>query len=506
MAKSQTVDLLSFRRTFTLVIALLVIPSAGLSGFGVLAITNARAAVEKKVEQVWRGRLATMATALETDLAAARIEGRGPLSLSAGGESLLEATFRLGPEPRGVESTDPKLKAAVTSLEAQLASVPERPLFFPYATPQGTAVLAAVRVDDHLEGGRVSLAALERLLGRHAPADLPAEERARFRIEPLQRESPEGVLGRVANGVAEVREAALGEPELGAYALDGALLGFRLVAHAQGIDPVAQASSRNRTLYGILLGAFYVAMVSGVIYTGRTLYREARLSRLKTDFVSLVSHELRTPLTSIRMFIDTLAMGRVKNEAETKEVLSMLSRETARLSEMIETVLDWSRIERGRKQYDRQMTEVAPVVAAAVDAFKAQRHGLPYALSVEVPQGVPRVNIDSASVAGAILNLLSNAYNYTGDDKQLRLTVRHERRKVLVAVQDNGMGIPRRERKKIFERFYRVDNRLSRSTEGSGLGLSIAQRIVQAHGGELTVESELGKGSTFTIHLPVAAE
>jgi two-component system phosphate regulon sensor histidine kinase PhoR len=268
---------------------------------------------------------------------------------------------------------------------------------------------------------------------------------------------------------------------------------------------VAQASRRNRVAYGVLLGVFYVALAIGIIYTARALYQEARLSRLKTDFVSLVSHELRTPLTSIRMFIETLALGRVKEQAQIQEILSMLSRETERLSAMIERVLDWSRIESGRKTYQRERWELKEVVDAAVGAFRAQRLNEALELSCQLPEALPAVEVDRDAMAGALLNLLQNAYKYSGQDRRITVRARTEPKAVAIDVEDNGVGISPRDRKRIFDRFYRVDNLLTRKTEGSGLGLAIAKRIVEAHGGSIAVQSELGKGSTFTIRLPAAA-
>jgi signal transduction histidine kinase len=239
------------------------------------------------------------------------------------------------------------------------------------------------------------------------------------------------------------------------------------------------------------------------VYTGRALYREAKLSRLKTDFVSLVSHELRTPLTSIRMFIETLSLGRLKDPAQTQEVLQLLTRETERLSALIERVLDWARIESGRKEYHRESLEVEQLVEAAVAAFRAQRLDGGVELKVDVPAGLPRLEVDRHAVAGALLNLLQNAYKYSGQDKRIALSVRAEGKWVGLSVEDNGVGIAPRERKRIFERFYRVDNLLTRKTEGSGLGLAITKRIIEAHGGRILVQSEVGKGSRFTLQLPV---
>jgi signal transduction histidine kinase len=364
-----------------------------------------------------------------------------------------------------------------------------------------------MREGERVLGAQVSMATVERLLERQRVAVGAEGEQVRFALVPIKREvPPEGVVARLVSGVSEVREAALGPTELSSAPLAPPLQDFRLVVYSQGEDPVAAASWRNRVVYGVLLFLFYVTLALGVVYTGRTLYREARLSRLKTDFVSLVSHELRTPLTSIRMFIDMLAMGRVKDPTELQTTIDVLSKETARLSNMIESMLDWSRIESGRKVYRRERVPPREIVDAAVVAFRAQHLGADPALSVSIADGLPDVEVDRDALAGALLNLLQNAWKYSKDDKRIAVRAVKDDDFVVFEVEDHGIGIPRREQRRIFDRFYRVDTLLSRETEGSGLGLSIAQRMVQAHDGWISVDSTVGKGSTFRIHLPSAHE
>jgi signal transduction histidine kinase len=147
---------------------------------------------------------------------------------------------------------------------------------------------------------------------------------------------------------------------------------------------------------------------------------------------------------------------------------------------------------------------VADLVGASLAAFRAQTLDAKITLRTELPADLPRVEGDRDALAGAVLNLLQNAFKYTGEDKQIAVRARPERRAVVIEVEDNGVGIAPRERKRIFDRFYRVDNLLTRRTAGSGLGLAIARRIVEAHGGRIQVRSELGKGSCFSIHLPVS--
>ncbi|QSQ19888.1 HAMP domain-containing histidine kinase [Pyxidicoccus parkwayensis] len=507
MSRSPPV-ILNFRRTFALLIVLVVVPSAGLSGFGVVAIINERAAVEKRLESAWRGTLENLSAELPRALASARLEEE------AGILRLVMPDGRVVSEPDGtfqvvdgrVHTGDPQLQEALTAVLPETGALPAEPTYFSLSSGGRALMVAAERQGDVVRGVRLSVRALEALLAEKVDARAVSGEPVLFTLQAVPREPPSegGLMGRLVSEVAQARASALGPVGLAERVLSPPLQDFRLVVLPTGEDPVARASLRNRVLYGVLLGLFYLTLTFGVVYTGRALYREAQLSRMKTDFVSLVSHELRTPLTSIRMFIETLALGRLKDPAQMQEVLTLLMRETERLSIFIERVLDWSRIEGGRKVYQRASMPVTDVVEAAVAAFRAQRLEGGVDLKVEVQEGLPRLDVDKEAVAGALLNLLQNAYKYSGpEDRRIVLSARGGARHVDLSVEDNGVGIAPKERKRIFERFYRVDNLLTRSTEGSGLGLAIARRIVEAHGGRIGVQSEPGKGSRFTIHLPV---
>ncbi|HEY3586422.1 MAG TPA: ATP-binding protein, partial [Myxococcaceae bacterium] len=457
-----------------------------------------------RLASVWQDRLDTLATRFRQALEASTVTrvNDGVQVVAPSGLALSGPGFRLSRDV--LESSDTDLIAALTPLRSQLSFLPERRSFLSLPGPTGPVLIVALRTPEGVLGAELSRAALEQLLAETGQDLRGKGEGVRFELIPVQPAQP-GIVGKFIGGVPGARNALDATP-LAERPLPAPLQEFQLRAMPEGGDPVAFASTRNRLVYAGLLAAFYATLVVGVVYTARALYLQARLSRLKTDFVSLVSHELRTPLTSIRMFIETLALGRVKEPAQTQEVLELLQRETERLSAMIERVLDWARLESGRQRYRKERLTAEQIVDASLDAFRAQRLDSQVQLTCQLSGALPVVEGDREALAGALLNLLHNAYKYSGAEKRIELRAGARNGGVDIEVEDHGVGIAKRDRKRVFERFYRVDNLLTRQTEGSGLGLSISRRIIEAHGGKLTVRSELGKGSTFTIHLPAAKE
>ncbi len=455
MSRSSPSVILSFRRTFALLIVLVVLPSAGLSGFGVVAIINERAAVEKRLEAAWQGTLEMLTTELPVALRSARFElvDGQPRLVATGGRLLsTPATFRV--EGKQVSSPDAELAASLQAvLHSSASDFPVGTSHFSLMVGGRAALLAAERQGDVVHGVRLSQDAIEALLAEWAEVQVTSSEPVRFVLLARQEATGEGLMGKLALEVAQARANALGPQVLAEQMLLPPLQDFRLAVVPTGEDPVARASTRNRVVYVVLLGLFYVTLTFGVVYTGRVLYREARLSRMKTDFVSLVSHELRTPITSIRMFIETLALGRVKDPAQTQQVLQLLTQETERLSTLVDRVLDWARIESGRKVYHRELLPVPALVDTAVTAFRAQRLEGELRLTVDLPEHLPQVQVDRDAIAGALLNLLHNAYKYSKEDKHITLTARATRKWVDLTVEDQGVGIAPRDRKRIFERF-----------------------------------------------------
>ncbi|MGK3964878.1 sensor histidine kinase [Sorangium sp. So ce118] len=255
-------------------------------------------------------------------------------------------------------------------------------------------------------------------------------------------------------------------------------------------------------IVGILVLTFCGTLATGVILVWVFLRRERNLSELQADFVSKVSHELRTPLTSIRMFTETLKLRRGDTSSEDR-CIDALTKESARLQQLIDRLLDWGRMESGRRVYELSEHHLGDVVNEAIHAFEPTREKRSVELDVAVDANLPPVLCDHSALVDAIVNLLSNAYKYGGQPRHIRVSAHVINRSAMITVRDNGKGIARQEHKRIFEKFYRVDDLLARQQDGSGLGLSIVKHVIRAHGGRILVDSEPGKGSTFTLVLPI---
>jgi signal transduction histidine kinase len=252
----------------------------------------------------------------------------------------------------------------------------------------------------------------------------------------------------------------------------------------------------------VVLGALSLLLAGGIWLTFRNVSRQMELARLKSDFVSNVSHELRTPLSLIRLYAETLEMGRVAEE-KRQEYFRIIRKESERLSAMINNILDFSRIEAGRKEYDFRETNIAELVRNTLDSYRDQieQHG--FIFEEEIADDLPRLRVDREAIARSLLNLVNNAIKYSADQKFLRVSLYRDNGAVKLEVLDHGIGVPRNEQRKIFEKFYRSGDPLVHNTKGSGLGLSLVRHIVEAHQGEIRIESAPGEGSRFVITLPI---
>ena len=245
-------------------------------------------------------------------------------------------------------------------------------------------------------------------------------------------------------------------------------------------------------------------LLCGIALTIRATDREARLAQAKSNFVANVSHELKTPLSLLSLFSEILELGRVNSEEKKTEYYRIIHHESRRLNKMIDNILDFSKIEAGRKTYVFADGDMAEVIESVLSSYRYQIINSGFDIRKNIPAGLPPVLIDRDAMAQAISNLLDNAIKYSGEVKQLTITAEELQSNLSVEIADHGIGIPRAEQARIFEKFYRVSDGLVHDVKGSGLGLSLVKHIIEAHHGTISVESEVGKGSRFRILLPLA--
>jgi PAS domain S-box-containing protein len=243
----------------------------------------------------------------------------------------------------------------------------------------------------------------------------------------------------------------------------------------------------------------------GRLYVFRDLTREREVDQMKREFVSVVSHELRTPLTSIKGYVDLILDGYAGEvQATQREFLEIIQRSGDRLVAIVNDLLDVSRIESGRIQLERGRLDLAALLRETADLLLPQIVEKGQELAVDLPETLPEVWADRGRVSQVLSNLLSNAHKYTPADGRIYLSARAEPGRVRVVVRDTGIGLTAEEQTKLFTKFFRSQHELVRDQTGTGLGLVITRSLIELHGGELTVESAPGKGSTFGFTLPLA--
>lgn len=280
---------------------------------------------------------------------------------------------------------------------------------------------------------------------------------------------------------------------------------WQIAIYLKNVRSLEELSRYQSQLYFWGLITVILVLLVGVYTIITTFVREVKSARLKSNFVSNVTHELKTPLTAIKMFVETLLMERAKTPEEQKEYLQIISSESDRLSRLIDRILNFARMEQKRRKFHFSSVDAGNLVENVVKNFQNQIHDASCKMQVTIEPKMPQVMMDAEAISEAVVNLLSNAYKY--NDKYARkIDVRIFKigaDKIGISVKDNGIGIARHEFHRIFRKFYRIEDTLTRKIEGTGLGLSLVESIAKAHRGKVRLQSKLGQGSEFTIVFPI---
>jgi signal transduction histidine kinase len=263
-----------------------------------------------------------------------------------------------------------------------------------------------------------------------------------------------------------------------------------------------QAREEIRLNY-LLMSAFILMLMLGIYLFYKYFSREAQLVRLKSEFTDSASHTLKTPLTRIRMLAEKLQLGWVSSEAKKQDYLRAILTETDRMNEMITNMLDFSKIEAGRKQYRFQQHSLAAIVRDTLESYESYARNLGFQMEVEVDEEIPPFPLDAEAIRLVLVNLLQNAIKYSHRVKSIGVRLSREEGNAVLEIRDRGIGIAEGDWEKLFQRFYRVPDSWSQAVEGSGLGLFLVKHAVEAHRGTVSVTSQPGQGSRFTVVLPL---
>ncbi len=249
----------------------------------------------------------------------------------------------------------------------------------------------------------------------------------------------------------------------------------------------------------VVLAFLLVILIAGIILIFYNLRKELRLAQLKSDFIANVSHELRTPLALISMYSETLVLDRLKNEDKKKEYYSVIHSETDRLSKIVNSILNFSKMESQSRKYNFESCNLCKITNEIIDTYNYHIKSKGFTYSLNCPEQIDNVNIDKDAISESIINLIDNAMKYSNNKKEFIITIDSNDKGPFWEIKDYGIGISNQDQKKIFDKFFRVSSGLVNSTKGTGLGLSLVKQIMAAHSGDIFVESRIGNGSTFRL-------
>ena len=274
-------------------------------------------------------------------------------------------------------------------------------------------------------------------------------------------------------------------------------LGISLVG--QSIQDLVQERAMNNLL---LIGILLLVLAAAVWFVYRSVKKELEFAQAKADFVSNVSHELRTPLALISMFAETLEMNRVKTEEKKKEYYSIISHESNRLGRIVNSILNFSKMEAGKRKFVFAEEDLNEVIIQVYQNYSYHLYNKGFEFEYEPGINIPKITIDREAVSEAIVNLIDNAVKYSNETKFIKMIIGSENDFVFIEIQDKGIGISEEDQKKVFDKFYRVSSGLVHTTKGTGLGLSLVKQIMDAHKGKIVLKSKDGEGSSFKLLFP----
>jgi len=280
-------------------------------------------------------------------------------------------------------------------------------------------------------------------------------------------------------------------------------LPWKLLVSHPGIKALENSARREIFFYGFLLAVIVALMLFGAVMIARDISRESETNRLKTEFVNNISHELKTPLTLIRLYGETLQRKENLTDQEKKESYEIITKESERLSHLINNVLDFSRIEMGRKEFNFTKGYIQDITRETLESYRYHLEKKGFTIQSDIATDLPEMNFDGEAIASVLINLLSNAMKFSPEEKEVTVKLLRDSGNAVLQVADKGIGISQKEIPKIFERFYQSKNKVALEAKGSGLGLTLVKNIVEAHGGTIEVESEIGNGSVFTVRIPL---
>jgi two-component system, OmpR family, phosphate regulon sensor histidine kinase PhoR len=320
----------------------------------------------------------------------------------------------------------------------------------------------------------------------------------------------EGVAGKRRVAILdEVARSVFGEaqgqtPFLYEVSFGKTLYAWRLQIAPKNVAELRKQAETERLLGVLLIPVSTVIIAMGLAVVFLAVRAERKASQLKSDFIANVSHELKTPLSLIRMFGELIATGKHKGEGSAREYAGIITRESERLTHLIDNVLDFARLERGKASYSFAEGKLAEVVERALDVCRYRLDKEKMKLRTDIEEQLPPVRMDEDAMTLVLLNLVDNAVKYAGDGGEVTVRLARAPGGVALSVRDRGPGISVEEQRRIFERFYRATNARARNVRGSGIGLSLVKHIAEAHGGRVYVTSTAGQGSTFTVFVPAA--